>query len=257
MKVKRTFFAALCSLAIIGSVIAVDNPAPTIHPEAGRILRQSSDRLATAKTVSFHAEVWEDSVVETHKVSATSTVDVRLRRPDKFQIEVHSPTRSRGYWYDGHTLTLFDRTKNLYSTVTLPGTIDKAIDAAKKQYDINIPLGDFLVNDPFTSAMGGTKGGANFGQAAILGTPCQHIAFNNDQLDWQLWIATDAQELPRKLVITYKQEPLQPQVLTLFNNWKLNEDMPDSIFVFTPPKGAAKIEMLPASAPNNRPPSNP
>jgi hypothetical protein len=257
MKVKRTFSVALCSLLVMGSIIAADNPPPTIHPEADRLLRQSSDRLAGAKTVSFHAEVWEDSVVDTHKVSSTSTVDVRLRRPDRFQMEVHSPTHSRGYWFDGRTLTVLDRTKNLYSTIALPGTIDKAIDVANKQFGINIPLADFLVNDPYASAMAGTKGGANFGQTAILGTPCQHIAFNNNQLDWQLWIANEAQGLPRKLVITYKQEPLQPQVLMLFTDWKLNEDIPDSTFVFTPPKGSAKVETLPAATPNNQPPSNP
>ena len=60
-----------------------------------------------------------------HKVSTSKTVDVRLRRPDRIQVEVRSPSRSRGFWYDGSSLTLLNRAKNLYGTVTTRGRLTK------------------------------------------------------------------------------------------------------------------------------------
>src|SRR4026208_738440 len=63
---------------------------PTIHPEADRVMRETSSKLAAAKALSFKAEVWEDSVLGNHKVSTSKTVDVRLRRPDRIQVEVRS-----------------------------------------------------------------------------------------------------------------------------------------------------------------------
>jgi hypothetical protein len=133
---------------------------------------------------------------------------------------------------------------NLYGTVQVPETIDKVMDAASDKYGVHFPLEDLLVSDPYGAAMKLTKGGAYFGKVNVLGTPCRHIAFSTDNVDWQLWIADDT-SLPRKLVITFKKEPAQPQVTAIFSDWKLNSRLADDTFVFSAPKGASKIDMLP------------
>ncbi len=242
MKIKLSLLmAVLCGGVSAGPALAAENP---IHPEADRLLRECSSKLTEAKALSFKAEVWEDNVVAGHKVSTSKTVDIRLRRPDRVQIEVRSPTRSRGFWYDGKSLTLLDRMNNLYGTIQVPDNIDKVLDAASDKYGVHFPLEDLLVSDPYKSAMQGTKGGAYFGKVDVLGTPCRHIAFSTDAVDWQLWIA-DSTSLPRKLVITYKKEPAQPQVTAIFTDWELNSRLPDDTFVFSAPHGANRIEMLP------------
>jgi hypothetical protein len=136
---------------------------------------------------------------------------------------------------------------NLFGTVPVPDTIDKLLDAASDKFGIIFPLEDLLVNDPYASAMEGIKGGAYFGEVNVLGTPCRHIAFSTDTVDWQLWIQDGPNPLPRKLVITYKQEATAPQFTAIFSDWKLKSGLPDKTFVFTPPKGSAKIEILPAA----------
>ena len=221
---------------------------PTIHPEADRVMRETSSKLAAAKALSFKAEVWEDNVLGNHKVSTSKTVDVRLRRPDRIQVEVRSPSRSRGFWYDGSSLTLLNRAKNLYGTVTVPGTIDQVIDAANDKYNLSFPLEDFILSDPYASAKTHIKGGAYFGKVNILGTPCQHVAFSTEVVDWQLWVS-DETKLPRKYVITYKDDAESPQVTALFDKWDLNSQLSDETFVFSPPKGANKIKVMPREAP--------
>ena len=249
MKTKNQLLAALCGIFTVGTVWAAD-PAPTasaIDPEADRLLRAVCANLSATKAYSFKAEVWEDAVVFGHKVSTTKTVETQVRRPDRVQVEIRSPKRSRGLWYDGQSLTLLDRRHNLYGTVPVPETIDKVLDAANDKFGINFPLEDLLVNDPYASASEAIKGGVYFGKVTILGTPCQHIAFSTDEVDWQLWIQDGPNPLPRKLVITYKKEATAPQYTAIFSDWKLKSGIPNKTFVFTPSKGAAKIEILPAA----------
>ena len=247
MRNPYPLLAALCGFFTLGSVFAAD-PAPSaIDPEADNLLRAACAHLSAAKAFSFKAEVWEDAVVFGHKVTTTKTVETQVRRPDRVQVEIRSPKRSRGVWYDGQSLTLLDRVRNLYGTVAAPETIDKVLDAANDKFGINLPLEDLLVNDPYASASAAIKGGVYFGKVTVLGTPCQHIAFSTEQVDWQLWIQDGPNPLPRKLVITYKTEATAPQYTAIFSNWKLKREISVTTFVFTPPPGTAKIEILPAT----------
>ena len=247
MKIKHTLLAALCGFFAVGPAFAADPTTSSINSEADQLLRTACAKLAAAKAFTCKAEIWEDAVVLGHKVTTTRCVAAQVRHPDRVQIEVRSPKHSRGFWYDGKSLTLLDRVHNLYGSVAAPDTIDKVLDAASDRFGITLPLEDLLVNDPYASAMEGIKGGAYFGKVNILGTPCQHIAFSTDKVDWQLWIQDGPNPLPRKLVITYKQEATAPQFTAIFSDWKLKSGLPDKTFVFTPPKGSAKIEILPAT----------
>ena len=110
-------------------------------------------------------------MVAGHKVTTTKTVETQVRRPDRVQIEMRSPQHSRGWWYDGKTLTLLDRAHNVYGSLAVPETIDKVLDAANDRFGINFPLEDLLVNDPYASASAAIKGGAYFGKVTILGDP--------------------------------------------------------------------------------------
>ena len=246
MEYKHTLLAALCGLSLAATAMAADSTPNSVDPEADRWLRAACDKLATAKAYTFKAEVWTDVVVEDHKITTTKTVEAQVRRPDRIHMETRSPRFSRGFWYDGKTFTLLDRPNNLYGSVAVSGTIDQVLDVANDQYGINFPLEDVLVNDPYPSASKALKSGVDLGKITILGTPCHHVAFSTERVDWQLWIQDGPNPLPRKLVITYKQEEGSPQYTAIFSDWNLKSSLSDKTFVFTPPKGAAKIEILPA-----------
>jgi hypothetical protein len=251
MKTPFKLLAALCGLFVLGSTFAADPVAPVvpnIDPEADQLLRAAGAQLTAAKAFSFKAEIWEDALVADHKVSTTKTVEFRVRRPDRLQVEIRSPQQSRGFWYEGKSLTLLARKANLYGTVAAPATLDQLIDTANDQYGINFPLEDLLLSNPYASAMAGIKGGVSFGKVTVLGTACTHLAFSGDVVDLQLWIQDGPSPLVRKIVLTYKQEPGAPQYTAILSDWNLAADLSDAAFLFTPPAGSAKIEVLPAAA---------
>ena len=49
--------------------------------------------------------------------------------------------------------------------------------------------------------------------------------------------------MPRKFVITYKDEPDSPQYTAIFSNWDFTTKLPDFVFKFEPPPGASKIKV--------------
>ena len=48
---------------------------------------------------------------------------------------------------------------------------------------------------------------------------------------------------PKKIVITYKDEDGAPQYTAIFSNWDFETKLPDFLFNFEPPSGAAKISV--------------
>ena len=76
-----------------------------------------------------------------------------------------------------------------------------------------------------------------------MGVPCEHLAFTQGNIDWQLWIEDGPRPVPRKFVITYKDEPDSPQFTAVFSNWDFTTELPDFLFTFEPPTGASRIKV--------------
>ena len=73
---------------------------------------------------------------------------------------------------------------------------------------------------------------------------CDHVAFQSETVDWQLWVERGGERRLRKFVITYHDLPGEPQFAALFESWDLAAELPDETFVFTPPVGAERIPVL-------------
>lgn len=149
----------------------------------------------------------------------------------------------RGFWFDGQALTILDRKQNLFSTAVMPGNLDAALDAAHDRFGIDLPLIDLGVSDPYKSATAKVLKGTYYGLAPVLGANCHHLAFAQENIDWQLWVEDGPQPLIRKLLVTHKNEEGAPEFTALISRWDLTTPISDADFVFEPPPGARRIEM--------------
>jgi len=70
------------------------------------------------------------------------------------------------------------------------------------------------------------------------------LAFTQKEIDWQIWIEEGPRPLPRKLLITYKNEPLSPQYTAILSGWDLQPRLSDSFAEFHPPIGSDEIQFL-------------
>jgi hypothetical protein len=160
--------------------------------------------------------------------------------PNRLFAETTSDRMSRTYVYDGKTFTLSARRAGYYATVPAPPTVRELADVLSDKYDLEIPLADlFLWGAPGWSH-GELTSAIDLGPAVIDGTTCQHYAFRQAGLDWQVWIQKGDFPLPRKLVITTTDDEARPRHAAVYR-WNLAPSVNDAAFAFTPPKGANRI----------------
>jgi hypothetical protein len=76
---------------------------------------------------------------------------------------------------------------------------------------------------------------------------CNHYAFRQPDVDWQIWIANDQSALPCKLIITNTADDSRPQY-TAVMHWDFPPTIADNVFTFTPPQSTNKIVIVDQAA---------
>jgi hypothetical protein len=203
-----------------------------------------SDLLASSKAFALEAdEVYDEVPDDLPRLQLTSRRHVVLRRPDRLAGTAAGDAVNRSVWYDGHTVSVLDDAQNVYLRMDVPPTIDGAMDTALDRTGMVIPLGDCRYSDVYGHLMGSVQRGVYRGIHDVAGIPCHHLSFQQETIDWQLWIDAGPQPLPRKLVIAYKTEHDVPQYQVTIRKWNLAAQVPDELFRFEPPAGARKVEL--------------
>ncbi|HUJ73103.1 MAG TPA: DUF2092 domain-containing protein [Verrucomicrobiae bacterium] len=217
---------------------------PPIDPRANEYMKRMGDYLAQAPFFSVNAEIWQDVQLGSgQRIQAGRSIDLQVRRPNRFHAEVHSTRRNRGLFYDGTTITLLNRVQNYYGSIPAPPALDAALDMASERFGITMPLEDLIVSDPYHNAMSNVVAATDLGPVTVLGVPCEHLVFSRGAIDWQIWIEQGAKPVPRKIVITYKDEEGSPQYTAILSHWDFETKLPDFVFTFDPPAGVSKIDV--------------
>jgi hypothetical protein len=223
----------------------IKSKPPVIAPKAKQLLREMGEFLKKEKLLSFHAEVmFDDHLPSGQKIQFAAAEDVSVRKPDRIYVDYQSDLGSKKLWYNGKSLTLFSPTHNSYSTIDAPQNIESAIDILMKEHGFTIPLGDFLFSDPYKALMKNVLAGIYVGPGDVNGVDCQHLAFVEKYIDWQIWIEDGNEPIPRKLVITYKTMPNSPQYIATLSDWNFKKTSPDSLFTAILPKDAKHIDFV-------------
>jgi len=222
-----------------------------VDPRADEILKKMSDLLAGAKRLALEAEESFDEVSEqAPRVQLTNVRRFALERPGRCAADATGDTLNRAVWFDGRTLSVLDKEHNLYMSVEMAAdTVDAVLDKVAEDYDIVVPLSDLLYSDPYAILKEGVLYGEYLGLHQAAGVLCHHLAFAQDEIDWQIWIEAGDQPLPRKLVITYVKEPGEPQYEATIRRITLDPKFPEDLFRFEAPEGAKRIEPAEMLAP--------
>lgn len=87
------------------------------------------------------------------------------------------------------------------------------------------------------------------GSETLDGQRCEHYAFRQAEIDWQLWLRQGDQPLPCRLVISRRDTAERPRHSVDFQ-WQLAAPMTAKSFSFDPPAGARAVplqQMAPAA----------
>ena len=221
-----------------------------IEPRVDELVRQMSEVLAGVGSFTLEAEeLYDDVPAHTPRTQLTNRRHVALQRPDRLAGDAFGDAVNRSYWFNRGEFAALDKEMFTYSTLNVPENIDEALDTIFDLTGIDVPLADFIYVDVYDRLMGGVQRGVYLGIHDVAGRHCHHLSFEQETIDWQLWIDATGRPLPRKLVIAYKTEDEVPQYSVTIVDWNLDVDVPDRLFRFEPPEGAERIELLEAALP--------
>lgn len=223
--------------------------ANVIQPEATALLKRMSDYMGKLKAYSVHAHnVNEVLLANGQKLQFEASSDVTVERPNHLRSNRVGDVTDIEFYYDGSQVTLYGRNKQYYATAPAPATMDAMLDQVRERLSMEPAGADLLYSDIYGGLIDGVTEARVIGPAVIGGLKATHLAFRAADVDWQIWIEDGDKPLPLKYVITTKWTTGAPDFSVQFSDWNLAPKIDKATFVFTPPKGAQKIDFLPAPA---------
>jgi hypothetical protein len=251
---------------VVGALLLALGPALLASPLAIAAEEQGADARAAArldamadvlsKATRLRAAIdasWDVTQPTGEKIEFGETRVVTVRRPDRVRVETTRRDGSRRvFLFDGTQLAVFDVDLKVYATASRPGTLDAALDYLTEDLHMRMPLRELFASDLPKTLAPSRRTARWVGAETVAGVATDHVLLRGDGTDLQVWIASQGDPLPRRIVITYRQEEGQPQFRANLTDWNLSPDVPDELFVFTPEAGA---EQIPFAAPGTAPPS--
>lgn len=236
---RNSLFGVWAGAAAV-ALLAASAQAEEADPRA--ILRAMTDYVAAQSsiTAAFDTDI-EVVTPELQKIQFTSSSKLQLRRPDKFRV-----SRLGGYAdvelvFDGKSVTLYGRHNNAFAQIEAPGTTDQIIERLRAELSIEAPGADLLLTNAYEALSADILDAKYIGQGVIAGIECDHLAFRNEDTDWQVWIERGAKKIPRKYVITSKVVTGAPQYTLVVRDWQSDASIDTGAFAFTPPAEAKKL----------------
>jgi hypothetical protein len=217
-----------------------------IEPDADHILKAMATHLAALKAFSFDYET-DTEIIDTtgQKLQFGAFGTMILSRQGKLKVTRQVPDSDAAIYFDGKTISLYGKTHDVYAQIASPGpAVDEAIGEFRLATGLDVPGADLMVADPYEALMEGVERGAVIGTAYVDGVKCEHLAFRNSVVDWQIWISMGDRPLPMKYVITTKRLTGAPEYSLRMTNWVMDPSLKDSEFAFAPPPGVRKVEQI-------------
>lgn len=175
------------------------------------------------------------------KIEFQELRELMVERPDRLRIrQVRSDGVESQIVFDGRTISVLDGDANVYAQAPQPGALDDAIVYFVRDLGMRLPLARLLTTrapDELKRRMQSLV----YVEEAVVPLPAHHISGRAGSVDVQVWIADGDRPLPLRVVLTYANEPGQPQFRAQFVDWRTEPPGGADAFRFVAPPGARKI----------------
>lgn len=211
--------------------------------DARKVLASMSTYVAGQDNIelTFDSDI-EVVTTQLEKIQFTSSGGVLLSRPNR----LHA-FRTGGYadvelFFDGKTASVLGRNLNAYTRFDAPGDVDQLIHALRAGHGVALPAADLLLSNSFDVLIADVEEAKYIGRGVVGGVECEHLAFRNADVDWQMWVEVGDRPIPRKMVITSKTVSGSPQYTVRITGWKSGGSPAASRFTFIPAEGMTTLQ---------------
>ena len=242
--------AVLAVVAAVGVARAADPvpaaPASAEDPAARALLLGMAEFMARTPAMRLSMRSSYDAIqADGQRIEFGERRQILMERPDKLRVDIERSDGDRGtVVFDGRWITAFNATENVYARVEKAGTVDQALVYMVRDLQATLPLARMFTTEFPAALARRARSVALVEECSLFDVPTNHLAVRSEDVDLQLWIAKGPQPLPRRVVITYRNVPGQPQFRADLYDWKLAPTVDAAAFTFVPPAGAEQIMYL-------------
>jgi hypothetical protein len=215
------------------------------EPDPDQVLQKMCGFLKSQAQFTYKAEVADDQAYQGGKLQYAIDLETFVRRPDRLRVNAEGDLVNKQFFFDGKTITLYDKDHNVYGVLQVPPDIESALDKANKDFGVRVALTDLASPQLCEPLRKRIKQSLYVGLHKVRGVPSHHLSFDGENVQLQVWIKTGDKPLPLKVVLTHKELPASPQWSAYLFDWNFSSQLPDKLFVFTPPRGAENIKFVP------------
>src|SRR5208283_549232 len=179
-----------CALSTITAAVLLSSSFTVARAQdAAKVLKAMTDYVASQKVISatYDSDI-EVITNDLQKIQFASSGQLLLSRPDKARV-----SRLGGYVdaelvFDGKTLSVLGKNLNAYAQTDATGSIDQLVAKLRNEFGLPIPGADLLLSSSYDEMMKDVLDSKHIGRGVIDGHECEHLAFRNNDVDWQIWI---------------------------------------------------------------------
>jgi hypothetical protein len=263
-KFRRT---VLLAAALAAAVLAAAGPAPagqatgaaTAQPRQGpppaavtesqkraqAILQRMAEFLAAAPRFSVNVSSNYDVLQASGaKIEFGERRRLVVQRPDRLRVETERSDGVRTVAvFTGTETVLIDLSHKVYASTPQTGGLDEGIVHFVSDLGMRFPLAMLLVSRLPVEFERRVRSIDYVERTDLFGVPTHHLVARGDTVDFQVWVRDDdAQPLPLRVVLTYKDEPGQPEFRAQFADWNLAPVITAATFQPPIPAGAQKVQ---------------
>jgi hypothetical protein len=245
---RRRTLVGMVTVLVLGGLVAARAQAksawakPAVDtPDAIAALQKMGAFLRSQQSFIVKSQQMTDDVLSSgQKVKYSGSVVLKVRRPDRLRMDIDSDRRQEHHYYDGKTFTVFGDRVGYWAQFQAPPTLAELKEVLEKR-GIDMPLADLFYWGTDQDGTAKVRTATLIGTSNLNGVPCDHYAFRQADIDWEIWIEQGPRPLPHKIVITTVTERSQPQhVMTL--DWDLTPRLGEDLFTFSPPPNSHRID---------------
>jgi hypothetical protein len=213
-----------------------------------QIVQRMSDALASAPAFTLTSRETREEIQGDGKVVPLAlSREITVRRPDHMYFKT-SGDRSMEGWYDGAGVTVVAHKDKVFAQARMPETLDRTIDALHERYGIYVPGADMLYSKPAHALLTDTTTGGWVGVESVEGESCDHLAFEDRGVNWELWVPNQGTPVPRRSKAEFPHQKRLRKFDITFTDWNLTPVIAANRFTPVVPGDYEGIAMIQRAA---------
>lgn len=230
------------SALVIAQTEPVTTSAPTIDPQAEKVLRAMSEQLIRCKSFRVDIDIVFTRTSQGGSEENAGSYRVGMERPNRFAA-----------WFtneDGPTLVCDGKDLWIYSPRSAAYTVEPAPETIGELNLFDKMGAAFLLHMLVVSDLYADMTGAvrirYLGLEEIDGVSCSRVHGSQYDMEWDMWVQAGEQAVIRKMSLdvtkTWSDDGYEGGVTATFHGWGIDRDLPAAAFTFVPPEGAVQVD---------------